>query len=347
MLWVHLFLLCVTDLILSTTGESIEPTTIPSEQLGTCAIAEQREQAKEAIQQKTVTIIRDSILPTLCNPGGYQDFPANSCDDIPQECSSGWYWLKTPSKETVRIYCDLERKCGCGNDTQEAWMRVAYLDMTDPNESCPDGLRMIKTPKRSCRRSYQAFQTSIVPYRTYGYNYSHVCGRIIAYQYGITEGLAPINNRANLNRTFSTDQRSFDGIILTHGQPGSREHIWSFVAASHENSNGINSCPCINNRSETVRNLHSSDMIGDSYFCDTGVQRGPVDNVFYSDDPLWDGEGCGPYNSCCEFNNPPWFCKQLPASTNQDIEVRLIAVATHTNLEGEDTPIENIEIFVR
>ena len=133
----------------------------------------------------------------------------------------------------VKVYCDLERKCGCENDdTRKAWMRVAYLDMTDPKKSCPDGLRMIKIPKRSCRRSYQAFQTSIVSYHTYGYNYSHVCGRIIAYQYGTTEGLAPINNRGNLNRTWSIDQRSFDGIVLTHGQPGSREYIWSFVAAS-------------------------------------------------------------------------------------------------------------------
>ena len=25
----------------------------------------------------------------------------------------------------------------------------------------------------------------------------------------------------------------------------------------------------------------------------------------------------------CTFNNPPWFCKQLPQSTNADLEVRL------------------------
>jgi len=28
--------------------------------------------------------------------------------------------------------------------------------------------------------------------------------------------------------------------------------------------------------------------------------------------PLWDGEGCRPTSSgCCQFNNPPWFCKHL------------------------------------
>ena len=186
-----------------------------------------------------------------------------------------------------------------------------------------------------------------MPYSTFGYKYSRVCGRIIAYQYGVTEGLAPINNPNNRNRAWSIDQRSLDGIILTHGQPGYRKHIWSFVAASSENSNGLSSCSCINNRSETVQNLTTSSVIGDSYFCDTGVSRAPVDNRFYPENPLWDGQGCGPYNSCCQFNKPPWFCKQLPQSTNEDIEVRLVTAATHTNLEGEDTPIEKIEIFIR
>ena len=345
--FIQLLVLSVV-LALTDARNSIAPEAVPAQQPGTCALEERRDQAREMIQQKTINIIRDSVLPTLCNPGGYPDFPATSCDDIPKNCSSGWYWLMTPSGEIVKVYCDLERKCGCNsNDGEEAWLRVAHLDMTDPEERCPEGLRMIESPKRSCRRSYQAFQTSIVPYRTYGYNYSHVCGRIIAYQYGITEGLAPVNNANNRNRNWRIEERLLDGIVVTSGQPGSRKHIWSFVAASRENANGISSCSCINNRSETVVNLRSPPVIGDSYFCDTGVQSGPVDNHLYGENPLWDGEGCGLYNSCCEFNNPPWFCKQLSQPSTEDIEVRLMAAATHTNLEGEDTPIEKIEIFIR
>ena len=87
-------------------------------------------------------------------------------------------------------------------------------------------------------------------------------------------------------------------------------------------------------------------MIGNSYFCDTGVRRAPVDHQFYVDNPLLDGKGCGPYNSCCEFNTPPWFCKHLPATTNEDIEVHLVAAASHEGLEQEDTPIEKIETSV-
>ena len=346
MLWIRLLYLSII-LHLIEAVSFINPAKIIPKQPGKCALEKQRNTAREMIQQKTINIIHDSVLPTLCNSGGYPDIPAASCDDIPKNCSSGWYWLMTPSGEIVKMYCDLERKCGCNsNDGEEAWLRVAHLDMTDPDEHCPEGLRMIESPKRSCRRSYQAFQTSIVPYRTYGYNYSHVCGRIIAYQYGITEGLAFINRQNNRNRSWRIDERLLDGIVVTHGKPGSRKHIWSFVAASSESSNGANSCSCTNNRSETVVNLSSPSVIGDSYFCDTGVQSGPVDNHLYGENPLWDGEGCGLYNSCCGFNNPPWFCKQLPEPTKDDIEVRLTATAFIEKLEAEDTPIEKIDIFI-
>ena len=128
-IWANLLLSAV--LVLTATGDVIPPSTILSQQLGTCAIEEQREQARERIHQQTLGIIHDSTIS--CNPGGRSDYPATSCDDIPKECSSGWYWLVTPNDETVKIYCDLERKCGCNSsDDQAAWMRIAFLDMTDP-----------------------------------------------------------------------------------------------------------------------------------------------------------------------------------------------------------------------
>jgi hypothetical protein len=65
---------------------------------------------------------------------------------------------------------------------------------------------------------------------------------------------------------------------------------------------------------------------------------------FYADDPLWDGQGCGPNSTCCTFNNPPWFCKQLPQSTNADLEVRL---CSRNSARHENTPIELIEIYIK
>ena len=45
--------------------------------------------------------------------------------------------------------------------------------------------------------------------------------------------------------------------------------------------------------------------------------------MVYIDDPLWDGRGCILSNPCCSFNNPPWFYKQLPQPTTDDLEMRV------------------------
>ncbi len=66
--------------------------------------------------------------------------------------------------------------------------------------------------------------------------------------------------------------------------------------------------------------------------------------TFYSDDPLWDGQGCGGTSTCCEFNHPPWFCKQLPQPTTDDIELRICG---NESIGNEDTPIEIVDMYVR
>ena len=40
---------------------------------------------------------------------------------------------------------------------------------------------------------------------------------------------------------------------------------------------------------------------------------------------MWDGKGRRGSSTCCEFNNPPLFCKDLPQPTTDDIELRLCA----------------------
>ena len=79
-------------------------------------------------------------------------------------------------------------------------------------------------------------------------------------------------------------------------------------------------------------------FVGNDYFCDTGSEN-QVTRTFYGDDPLWDGAGCGEYNTCCDFNSPPWFRKEISPPTSDDIEVRLCAD------EGQAT--EDIEIYLQ
>ena len=62
------------------------------------------------------------------------------------------------------------------------------------------------------------------------------------------------------------------------------------------------------------------------YYCESGITGQWEDNQRIAlDDPLWDGDGCGPDNSCCNQTGLPWFYRNLPQKVGDDIEVRLCA----------------------
>ena len=102
---------------------------------------------------------------------------------------------------------------------------------------------------------------------------------------------------------------------------------------------------------ETVvqQKFYDSKKIGNDYFCESGNPATTWTNILYASDPLWDGQGCGS-PSCCELTSPPgvtapWFCKQLPQATIDDIEVRICGDELGASVE--DTPVELIELYIR
>ena len=119
--------------------------------------------------------------------------------------------------------------------------------------------------------------------------------------------------------------------------------VWTFAAALQEvlTSYRQSLCPCTNIHN-TV-NIPIPPYVGSDYFCDT-ASASHFQNKFYPDDPLWDGQGCGRLNTCCSFNNPPWFMKELPSSTSEDIEMRLCANEARSN---EDINFETVELYVQ
>jgi hypothetical protein len=170
---------------------------------------------------------------------------------------------------------------------------------------------------------------------TQGIQYSQVCGRIIGYQVG--HPAAFINSWG-----YTIDERYVDGVSLTYGSP--RQHIWTFANALDEEGvgNDDSRCSC----TDPSRPNTTPSFVGIDYFCETGVPPGQTwtSGTFYADDPLWDGQGCGPTSTCCTFNNPPWFCKQLPQPTNANLEIRLCSA---NGADVENTPIELIKIYVK
>ena len=229
--------------------------------------------------------------------------------------------------------------CGCGGP---GWRKAAYLNMSDPTQTCPPAWELITTPRRSCARPSSAGSRSCYSamYPTQDIQYSQVCGRIIGYQVGQPQAFV----LQNVNQPQTIDGPYVDGVSLTFGSP--RQHIWTFAGALDESGAGYDESRC--SCTDSSRPNTTPSFVGNDYFCETGVPPGQRFNntvtVFYADDPLWDGQGCGPTSTCCTFNNPPWFCIQLPQSTNADLEVRLcsLGLASH-----ENTPIELIEIYVK
>ncbi len=65
---------------------------------------------------------------------------------------------------------------------------------------------------------------------------------------------------------------------------------------------------------------------------------------YYQEDPLWDGQGCSTSSTCCGLNSPPWFCKSLPETTSDDLEIRQCHCSQATH---EDSLISLIEIYVK
>ena len=250
---------------------------------------------------------------------------------FPFQPSSGYYNIRSSNGSAITAYCDMTRSCG---GITGGWMRVAELDMTDNTTQCPDNLELRTTPLRTCSTVNTGDRTSCSSnmFSVNGIQYSNVCGRIRAYQVGTTDAFG--------TGIINIDSNYVDGVSLTYGG-FPRQHIWTFASAFEEgDQRAPKTCPCINTAISDIA-ITPPPFVEYDYFCDTGVDSEAFREVFYSADPLWDGAGCGPQNSCCSFNSPPWFYKQLPQTTTDDIEMRVCRTDNR-----EDIAIEIIEIYV-
>ena len=243
--------------------------------------------------------------------------------------------------EIVRqITTPLQRPCDCGAAIT-GWRRVAFLNMTDSSQTCPGEWRLLESnSKRTCERSVN-HGSSVASFSSGGQSYGEVCGRIVGYQRGTTDALYhPLNRQTTPDSASSTTNVYDGGVLITHGNI-SRQHVWSLVSGLSQQQTDSQGCPC--NIGSTITPQQIPAWLGQDYFCDSAVVSSSEAFTFYGDDPLWDGVGCDEtLTTCCQFNNPPWFCKQLPQQTSDDIDVWLSSDQT-----DEWTPIELLELYVR
>ena len=298
-----------------------------------------------AVTQDVSSLLRTfipAVAPCDVGRGVTQNNPADSCSDLFSTCPSDYYWIQRSNGSTVQVYCDTERVF---NGTR-GWTRAAYLNMTNPSQECPSAWTLqtrTSEPRRLCGLTGTGSGCESATYSTFGFNYSQVCGRVIGYQYSTPDAFHVVGAVQSLEGHY------VDGVSITHGSPGARQHIWTFAAGIGEYGEFITNngwaCPCADRT--TIQSL-VPQYIGNNYFCESG-NPGPgyTNGQFYPSDPLWDGQGCGS-STCCELSyptgvTPPWFCTQLPQATTDDLEIRLC----RDQDVDEDTPIELIEVYIQ
>ena len=251
-----------------------------------------------------------------------------SCAALSPSSPSGYYWVRASNGSVVRVYCDMTLSCG---GVTGGWMRVAELNMTDTSQQCPSNLveRSDNNIWRCETMNAGCFPTT---YSTLNINYRKVCGRITGYQVGSTNAF-----RRYYYQGSTINSNYVDGVSLTHGNP--RQHIWTFAAAIDRNDDymiggRISRCPC---RFEE-NPFDPLPFVGEDYFCDAGNEVFITGETGLQTDPLWDGTDC----LCCD--NPPWFYKQLPQSTTDDIEMR---VCRNEGGGNENIGIQEIELYIQ
>ena len=282
---------------------------------GQCPSVEEGERARNEINQFVNSVIANTFPTTT---------PA-STTTMPSTTASATITPTTDSTITMSTITD------CGGP---GWRRVAFINMTDTSYNCPTGLNLTSYSKRTCGRSQNTTaECSSTTFSVDSLPYSHVCGRIRGYQVG----------SATAFFKYATQSNSYY-VRLTHGGAGNQQHIWTFVAGLSEVTARLPSlgCPC-----DTAPQSIVPASVGNDYFCESGLHSewdASYDGVLFADDVLWDGQNCTSTSTCCQFNNPPWFTKNLPTATTDDIGLRL-CIRNPPSLS--DILLELIELYVQ
>ena len=280
----------------------------------------------------------DSLMATAAHLSSeHQEIQTNISDVQCMDTQQSLHDNLTHQLETIKNYIESPPVYSCGGTG--GWRRVVYLDMTDPHTTCPSGWSMTGYSKRTCGRSNTGYLTcSSATFPVSRGEYSRVCGRIKAYQWGYSNAF--FNYHFRYETTIDSTYAS--GVSVTHGTL--RNHIWTFVVgASEGNPTWYTVCPC-----DSTRTIRIPPFVGNDYFCESGVNEawdssGPH-HIFHCNDVLWDGEDCLPSSTCCSQHNPPYFTKQLPNSTTDDIEAR---ICLYSSLRYGNLAVELVELYVQ
>ena len=249
---------------------------------------------------------------------------------------SGYYVLKTD--HLFFAYCDMELDCG---GIKGGWMRIADID-TSRGDICPSGWTSYSNSYCTGGSAAGCYSTNFSVNST---SYSKVCGKVSGYQKGSMDGFFPaafkhgkVKGYRPKKSSRSLDGVYVDGISITCGNP--RKHVWTYAVGLSDDGNFVHAnCPCAK-----TPGPDPPTFVGSHYYCESGDTGGFAYSTLYTSDPLWDGAGCLSENSCCYDAGMPWFFRQFPISTTENIEVR---ICYDENFINEAIVVEQIQLYVQ
>ena len=259
--------------------------------------------------------------------------PGKSCLDIyhknpESQGVSGEYYIKGGDDAQLQ-YCNMQLECG----GKEGWMKLVNVNVAR-GDSCPGRWKNISSPVAACIAHSQKAGCYSTTFSTDKIPYSRVCGMVVGYQQSSTDGFANFHYSSR-----SINGPYVDGVSITYGTP--RKHIWTYGIGNSDKSNYLpqypSNCPC----SEFPGRLPPS-FVHDNYYCESG--RLLISSAFSASDPVWDGKDCSSGNSCCSEPSLPWFHRDIPLPTSEDIEIRICRDEGSSN---EDVLVQQIQIYVQ
>ena len=286
--------------------------------------------------KRNVSTLLQQVTRCMEQLGRTPEHPVDSCAQLADQepdIPSGNYWILNSTQSTVQVFCEMGEVFPAGLNVTGGWVRVANLNMTNPNQQCPENLQRSYTnqPIRLCGKSTDSSCNSVI-FTTYGVQYRQVCGRVRGYQYFSTDGF---ERHSFCPAPCTIDNPYVDGVSITHGV-SPREHIWTYAVGAFDHQSVAATCPC-------AGGTPPPSFVGSDYYCESG--HSISQSGLATDDPLWDGQDCGGVErTCCDPPNLPWFCKDLPQPTTDDLEFRLCGDESRSN---EDIAIDLVELYIQ
>ena len=225
--------------------------------------------------------------------------------------------LVEDKKSAADILEEFTHPCG-----GSGWKLAVYRDFRDPDTPCPPPWQQTMYSERpyTCGRPGVSECSSVTFSETANLEYSKVCGRNKAYQFGTALGF-------------------FRGFIVVHT---ASSEIWRFTAGITQSqvdpSLITQRCPC--------DGVDPFPMGFEYYFCESLIEEDnpgtKYDNHFFHNEVLWDKAGCSSSGDCCSRFDSPYFIRHLPDITDRD---PLVVTICNFQLNDNNFAIELIEFM--